>query len=299
MDKVALITGATGFLGRHLCVKLLEKDYKIVVLVRETSDIRFFSKYLKQKVIVCQLDKDFNVIDEVVKNYKPLITFHLAATFDKGYTNKEIVNLINTNILFGTILLNSLVKCNCKNFINIGTYWQNFKDETYNPFNLYAATKQSFQDIIKFYEEEYGLQCITLKLCDTYGEDDGRKKIINLLKQAYQKDEELDMTKGEQYLSLTYIDDVVKGIILASDYVLNNEIYGKTFWIANKKTVKLFDLVKIIEDIVNKNLKINCGNIPYKKREIMQPYIGNILPGWEAMTGIDVGLRKIFKNGIY
>lgn len=299
MDKVALITGATGFLGRHLCVKLLEKDYKIVVLVRETSDISFFSKYLKQKVIVCQLDKDFNVIDEVVKNYKPLITFHLAATFDKGYTNKEIVNLINTNILFGTILLNSLVKCNCKNFINIGTYWQNFKDETYNPFNLYAATKQSFQDIIKFYEEEYGLQCITLKLCDTYGEDDGRKKIINLLKQAYQKDEELDMTKGEQYLSLTYIDDVVKGIILASDYVLNNEIYGKTFWIANKKTVKLFDLVKIIEDIVNKNLKINCGNIPYKKREIMQPYIGNILPGWEAMTEIDVGLRKIFKNGIY
>lgn len=299
MDKVALITGATGFLGRHLCVKLLEKDYKIVVLVRETSDISFFSKYSKQKVIVCQLDKDFNVIDEVVKNYKPLITFHLAAAFDKGYTNKEIVNLINTNILFGTILLNSLVKCNCKNFINIGTYWQNFKDETYNPFNLYAATKQSFQDIIKFYEEEYGLQCITLKLCDTYGEDDGREKIINLLKQAYQKDEELDMTKGEQYLSLTYIDDVVKGIILASDYVLNNEIYGKTFWIANKKTVKLFDLVKIIEDIVNKKLKINCGNIPYKKREIMQPYIGNILPGWEAMTAIDVGLRKIFKNGIY
>lgn len=294
MDKVALITGATGFLGRHLCAKLLEKDYKIVVLVRETSDISFFSKYSKQKVIVCQLDKDFNVIDEVVKNYKPLITFHLAATFDKGYTNKEIVNLINTNILFGTILLNSLVKYNCKNFINIGTYWQNFKDETYNPFNLYAATKQSFQDIIKFYEEEYGLQCITLKLCDTYGEDDGRKKIINLLKQAYQKDEELDMTKGEQYLSLTYIDDVVKGIILASDYVLNNEIYGKTFWIANKKTVKLFDLVKIIEDIVNKKLKINCGNIPYKKREIMQPYIGNILPGWEAITTIDIGLRKVF-----
>lgn len=296
MDKVALITGATGFLGRHLCVKLLEKDYKIVVLVRETSDISFFSKYSKQKVIVCQLDKDFNVIDEVVKNYKPLITFHLAATFDKGYTNKEIVNLINTNILFGTILLNSLVKYNCKNFINIGTYWQNFKDETYNPFNLYAATKQSFQDIIKFYEEEYGLQCITLKLCDTYGEDDGRKKIINLLKQAYQKDEELDMTKGEQYLSLTYIDDVVKGIILASDYVLNSKYCGYTYFLANKDIIKLQNLVKSIEKIANKKLKINWGKIQYKKREIMRPYIGNILPGWEIKTAIDVGLRKVFEN---
>lgn len=296
MDKVALITGATGFLGRHLCVKLLEKDYKIVVLVRETSNISFFSKYSKQKVIVCQLDKDFNVIDEVVKNYKPLITFHLAAAFDKGYTNKEIVNLINTNILFGTILLNSLVKCNCKNFINIGTYWQNFKDETYNPFNLYAATKQSFQDIIKFYEEEYGLQCITLKLCDTYGEDDGRKKIINLLKQAYQKHEELDMTKGEQYLSLTYIDDVVEGIILASDYVLNRKYCGYTYFLANKNIIKLQDLVRSIEKIANKKLKINWGKIKYKKREIMQPYIGNILPGWEAMTAIDIGLRKVFEN---
>lgn len=296
MDKVALITGATGFLGRHLCVKLLEKDYKIVVLVRETSNISFFSKYSKQKVIVCQLDKDFNVIDEVVKNYKPLITFHLAAAFDKGYTNKEIVNLINTNILFGTILLNSLVKYNCKNFINIGTYWQNFKDETYNPFNLYAAIKQSFQDIIKFYKEEYGLQCITLKLCDTYGEDDSRKKIINLLKQAYQNDKELDMTKGEQYLSLTYIDDVVEGIILASDYVLNRKYCGYTYFLANKNIIKLQDLVRSIEKIANKELKINWGKIKYKKREIMQPYIGNILPGWEAMTAIDIGLRKVFEN---
>lgn len=296
MDKVALITGATGFLGRHLCVKLLEKDYKIVVLVRETSNISFFSKYSKQKVIVCQLDKDFNVIDEVVKNYKPLITFHLAAAFDKGYTNKEIVNLINTNILFGTILLNSLVKYNCKNFINIGTYWQNFKDETYNPFNLYAAIKQSFQDIIKFYKEEYGLQCITLKLCDTYGEDDSRKKIINLLKQAYQNDKELDMTKGEQYLSLTYIDDVVEGIILASDYVLNRKYCGYTYFLANKNIIKLQDLVRSIEKIANKKLKINWGKIKYKKREIMQPYIGNILPGWEAMTAIDIGLRKVFEN---
>ena len=296
MDKVALITGTTGFLGRHLCVKLLEKDYKIVVLVRETSNISFFSRYSKQKVIVCQLDKDFNVIDEVVKNYKPLITFHLAAAFDKGYTNKEIVNLINTNILFGTILLNSLVKCNCKNFINIGTYWQNFKDETYNPFNLYAATKQSFQDIIKFYEEEYGLQCITLKLCDTYGENDNREKIINLLKQAYQKDKEVDMTKGEQYLSLTYIDDVVEGIILASDYVLNRKYCGYTYLLANKNIIKLQDLVRSIEKIANKKLKINWGKIKYKKREIMQPYIGNILPGWEAMTAIDIGLRKVFEN---
>lgn len=296
MCKVALITGATGFLGKHLCIRLLGKDYKIVILVRETSDISFFSKYPKQKVVVCQLDKDFNVIDEVVGKYKPLITFHLAAAFDKGEINKEIMNLINVNILFGTSLLNSLVKYNCKNFINIGTYWQNFKDETYNPFNLYAATKQSFQDIIKFYEEDYGVRCITLKLCDTYGENDNREKIINLLKQAYQKNQELNMTNGEQYLSLTYIDDVVEGIMLASDYVLSDEYCGKTFWIANKNTIKLRELVDVIEKIIDRNLKINWGSIPYKKRKIMRPYIGNILPDWEAKTTIDIGLRKIFKN---
>lgn len=295
MDKVALITGATGFLGRHLCVKLLEKDYKIVVLVRETSDISFLSKYSKQEVVVCQLDKDFNVIDEVVKNYKPLITFHLAAVFDKGYTNKEIVNLINTNILFGTILLNSLVKYNCKNFINIGTYWQNFKDETYNPFNLYAATKQSFQDIIKFYEEEYGLQCITLKLCDTYGADDSREKIINLLKQAYQKDEELDMTKGEQYLSLLNIEDVIAAILLACGYVIKNSKYcGKTYFIANVNLIQLKELIKLIEHIKNIKFNINWGKIRYRKREIMNPYIGRILPNWKPQIVLSEWIKHNF-----
>lgn len=296
MNKVALITGATGFLGNHLCAKLLEKDYKIIILVRQTSNTSFFNKYEKEKVVICQLDKDFNVIDKIVEEYRPLITFHLAATFDKGNINKEIINLINTNILFGTILLNSLIKYDCKKFINVGTYWQNFKDETYNPFNLYAATKQSFQDIIRFYEEEYGLKCITLKLCDTYGENDNRKKIINLLKQAYIEDKEFDMTQGEQYLSLTYIDDVVDGILLAMEYVMKGKNYGRTFFVANKELIKLKDLVQFVEKVINKKLKINFGRVPYRKREIMKPYIGKILPAWKIKTNIYKGIEKILKN---
>lgn len=296
MNKVALITGGTGFLGSHLCARLLEKDYKIVVLVRKTSDTSFLSNFVKDKVVICKLDKNFNIIDDIVEKYRPLITIHLAAAFDRGDTNKEIMNLINTNILFGTILLNSLIKYDCKKIINIGTYWQNFKDKAYNPINLYAATKQSFQDIIKFYEEEYGLKCITLKLCDTYGENDNRKKIINLLKQAYIEDKELNMTQGEQYLSLTYIDDIVKGLLLAAEYVMNGEHCGKTFFVANKELIKLKDLVKIIEKIGNKKLKINWGSVLYRDREIMKPYIGEILPGWKTKININEGIKIILKD---
>lgn len=296
MNKVALITGGTGFLGTHLCARLLEKDYKIVLFVRSTSDTNFLSKFPKEKVVICQLDKDFNVIDKIVEEYRPFITFHLAAAFDRGDTNIEIMNLINTNILFGTILLNSLIKYDCKKIINIGTYWQNFKDETYNPFNLYAATKQSFQDIVKFYEEEYGLQCITLKLCDTYGVNDNRKKIMNLLKQAYIEDKELNMTKGEQYLSLTYIDDVVDGILLATEYVMKGQYCGKTFFIANESLIKLKDLVSIIEKNVNKKLKINWGAITYREREVMKSYIGDILPDWKIKVSIYEGVERIFNE---
>lgn len=296
MNKVALITGGTGFLGRHLCARLLEKDYKIIILVRQTSNISFFNKFEKEKVVICQLDKDFNVIDKIVEKYRPLITFHLAAAFDKGDTNKEIMNLINTNILFGTCLLNSLIKYGCKNFINIGTYWQNLKDETYNPFNLYAATKQSFQDIIKFYEEEYGLQCITLKLCDTYGANDNRKKIINLLKQAYIEDKELNMTQGEQYISLTYIDDVIDGILLATEFVIKGQYCGKTFFVANKSLIKLKDLISIIEKNINKKLKINWGAIAYREREVMKSYIGDVLPNWKIKVSIYEGIDRIFKE---
>lgn len=298
-NKLALVTGATGFLGRNLCERLIKDNYQLVIIARKESNMDFFKQYKANINVVLKIeDNNFAIIDDIIAKFRPDITYHLVASFDKGNTYEEVLNLINTNIVFGTELLRCLVKYDCKNFINIGTYWQNYKNEEYNPVDLYAATKQAFQDIIKYYQEAESLCCITLKMYDTYGENDCRNKIINILKRYLKEGKELNMSGGEQYLNLTYIDDVVEAILIATNYLYSkNKTYcGKTFFVANNELIKLKDLIKVIEKINKCTLKVNLGKISYRKREIMYPYIGEILPGWKSETRLEDGLKKIFKG---
>ena len=54
--------------------------------------------------------------------------------------------------------------------------------------------------------------------------------------------------------------------------------------------------MKIIEKIGNKKLKINWGSVLYRDREIMKPYIGEILPGWKTKININEGIKIILKD---
>lgn len=296
-NKLALITGATGFLGRNLCKKLIENNYQIIIIARESSNLDFFEQYKSNiKAIFKINNNNFAIIDNIIAKFRPDITYYLVSAFDKGKTYEEVLNLINTNIIFGTELLRCLVKYDCKNFINIGTYWQHYKNQEYNPVNLYAATKQAFQDIIKYYQEAEQLCSITLKIYDTYGRGDYRNKIINILKKSLKENKELNMSGGEQYLNLIHIDDVIEAILITTQKIYDkNKLYcGKSFFLSSNKLIKLKDLIKLIEKINGKKLNIKLGALSYRKREIMLPYIGEVLPGWYPKIKLEDGLRDFF-----
>ena len=107
-------------------------------------------------------------------------------------------------------------------FINTGTYWQHYvrsESSTYSPSCFYAATKQSFQDIIKYYTDSNLIKSITLKLFDTYGPVDLRKD-ITILSEAQQNNNKIAMTSGEQLIDLVYITDVVRAYLSFIERIL-------------------------------------------------------------------------------
>ena len=71
---------------------------------------------------------------------------------------------INYSTHFSQKKLTFSKKFNLKWFINTGTFWQNYQSEKYNPVNLYAATKEAFQNIAKYYTETSSLIFTTIKL---------------------------------------------------------------------------------------------------------------------------------------
>src|SRR5260370_942833 len=104
-------------------------------------------------------------------------------------------------------------------FVNTGTSWQHYEGAAYNPVCLYAATKQAFDDILRYYRERFGLRVVTLELSDTYGPGDPRKKLVPLLVERVKDRQKLSMSAGEQRISLVFISDVVEAFVRALEIV--------------------------------------------------------------------------------
>jgi len=184
-----------------------------------------------------------------------------------------------------------------RRLVNTGTSWQYDEQGTYRPVCLYAATKEAFEDIARFYAEANGIECVTLKLFDTYGPNDPRPKLFNLLSRAAGGQELLKMSPGEQLLDLVYIDDVVEAFVLASTMPLQGDgpIWGD-YAVSAGRRLTLKELVATYSRVTKKAINAEWGGRPYREREVMVPWsTGTILPGWRPRVSLEDGIRKIFE----
>ena len=281
MNKKAFVTGATGFVGSHLVRALLEADWEVSVVVRPSSNLDVLAG-IRDEITVYEYSGEIQSLMDAISICKPDVVIHVASLFLSEHQPEQIHALIESNILFGNHLLEAMVASDVKNFINTSTSWEHYENKDYSPVNLYAATKRAFQDIMQFYIEAKGIQAITLKLFDTYGTNDTRPKLMNLLKRIAETGEVLSMSPGEQQIDLVHIDDVVQAYLIAAqrlldEKVMKHEIYG----VATGAPINLKELVGIIEKKTGKTLNIDWGARAYREREVMTPYQGDEkLLGW-------------------
>lgn len=274
-----LVTGATGFIGKHL-VRELNRTHCVHILVRPSSkwtdlgvehcvefngDIEFIAHYLKA-----------NAIEGII---------HLASLYIAEHKPSQIKELLMSNVYLGTALLEAAKIAGIRWFLNTGTIWQNYNSpdcaDEYNPVNLYAATKQAFMTMAKYYTETSPLRFVTLKLCDTFGPDDTRRKIFSLFEEIAHTGETLDMSAGEQQMDILHVDDVVNGFIVLAN-MLSDETQSleSEYVLSSGVQLSLKELASIYERKNHVHLNINWGGRPYRQREVMVPYKGKILPNW-------------------
>lgn len=291
------ITGATGFIGSNLVKYLLSKNYDIYVLIRSSSKIEILPK---ENIKLFIFDGDIESLIKIFKEAKPDVVYHIASMFISEHNSHHIPDLISSNILFSTLLVEAMVKTNTLNLINIGTSWQHYKYDSseYLPVNLYSATKQAFIDILRYYIDAENLRAITLKLFDTYGPNDNRKKLLNLLKDSHLYGTEIALSPGEQMIDLVYIDDVVRAITMAGEMLIREKgIKYEEYSVDTKQPIKVRDLVKLYEEIAGVKLNVKLGAKPYRKREVFKPWEkGKWLPGWEPQVSLSEGLRKFIES---
>lgn len=288
-----LITGATGFIGSNLVMALIREKREVHVIIRASSNLdslRNVSGFIHVHVH----DGSFDCLLKIVHKAQPSTVFHLASEFIAQHQSVQVDSLFQNNVVFPSQLAEAMSVCGIKRFINTGTSWQYFDSTTYRPVNLYAATKQAFEDVIAYYTDAFGWRAITLNLFDTYGKSDPRQKLIQILLNTAKSQEEIKMSPGEQLIDLVHVNDVVEAFIIAEnkldEIIVGHHLYG----VSSNTPIKLRELVEICEKAWKVNLPVAWGAKTYRDREVMRPWhTYKLLPSWTPKVSLMSGLREV------
>lgn len=291
-----LLTGVTGFVGEHLCRRFLQMGHQVHALVRPSSDLTQLRSICEHPAFRWSIhDDQRDEVSAVFESVKPELVIHLAALFRAEHSSADVRPLIDSNISFGTRLVDAMVSHNVRRLITVGTSWQHFQNMPYSPVCLYAATKQAFEDILQFYVEAQDLRVIVLKLFDTYGPGDRRKKLIMLLKSAAENGETIEMSGGEQLIDLVHIDDVVQAFVIATHRLASDQVLGiERYAVNSENPISLRNLVALYQRVTGSRVSVLWGSRPYRRREVMQPWSEGIrLAGWMPSINLEQGLRSL------
>ena len=293
-SRSVIVTGATGFIGSNLVFSLIKKGFDVHILVRHSSDLSILGDILERCTVhiyngsIIDLKKTFSIV-------KPSHVFHLASLFLAQHDNLNITNLLESNVIFSTHVVEAMVSEGVPFLINTGTSWQHYNNGSYNPVNLYAATKEAFENILEFYIQTSNLKVTTLKLFDTYGPNDPRKKLLRILYDVSITKHTLSMSAGKQKINLVYIDDVINAFEHAYNEIPHQIDSHLRYSVSSLNLLTLRELVVVFEDTLNVKLNINWGEREYRNREVMVPWSGGqFLKGWHPMVDLETGLKRAF-----
>lgn len=289
-----IVTGATGYIGSHVVRHLLSKGWEVSIIAQPEFGYDNIADILSG-LTVFEYDGKIESMIEFIRKQQADVVMHLAAAVITNPAPQQVSTIVDANIRFGTELLEAMKFSSTRLFISTGSYWQNYDGtQNYNPVDLYAASKEAFEKIVKFYVEAHGFRHINLRLFDVYGEDDKRPKLWTLLRDIAGTDKSLDISAGEQLLDMVHVDDVARAYEAAYYHLKDNpEVTNDIFGVYTGQMKSLKEIVALYQKILNKDIRLNWGARPYKNREVRRPFNRYPkLPNWHPIINLKLGFAR-------
>ena len=303
----ALITGASGFIGRNLARELLASSWAVTALVRASSDLQSLEAEIGDLKQIDVIEIPDNLADciKVIEQAHPDTVFHLAAMGSADHRASQIDQLLDVNIRLGVWLLESLhaIKASSGHkgpvpFVAAGSFWQHHGGTpAFEPTSFYAATKQAFEDLMRFYRDVANMPCVMLKLFDVYGPRDTRGRLVDLLMNAAYSGKTLKLSPGDQVVDLVHVNDVSRAFITAAKTLADRpQDLELAHTVPANQSLPLRNLVAQISEILGQEIPVQWGGRSYRLREVMNPWRGDPLPDWQAEIDLKAGLQALISQ---
>ena len=296
-----LITGATGFVGQNLMPMLFNEcsETEFLLLCRNQEKAR---RMFPNKRLEIADAEDW----KKVKSFNPELVLHLASLSTSRNDAEIIKPLLDSNILYGVHLLDTLKECgNLQLFVNTGSFAEyRWGAESINDAYLYTATKSAFRNFVDYYSQLTGYKYINVIPYTIYGGKPTIKRLMDYILESMDSLEPVDMTAGEQILDFTHVNDLCDFYVHVVTHLDDLEYVknGENFHIGTGKGTSIRELAAMMEDVYGKKCNINWGGRLYRDRDTMHavaPIAKNIeLLHWKARIKLKDGIIKM-KNHKY
>jgi nucleoside-diphosphate-sugar epimerase len=284
----ALVTGATGYLGFHLCRHLLDRGCETHALMRPGSDRKRVAAL--GHVFCHELDRDLANLKNIVEAVIPDAVFSLAAAMPGNDADLTLANE-QLPIRLGTALADMPGVV----VVHAASWWEWDENGVEAPANAYAASKATGRHALEAAAAQYGFRLANLVLHETYGPADWRGKILDHMLDAAIHGREMSLTPGEQMMDLVHVSDVAAAFRLTADYMARQPAREPAlFAVATGAPVTLRALAEAVETAAGKPLRANWGVHPYRPDIPLHPGpMASPPPGWAPEIDLTDGLLEL------
>ena len=263
-----LVTGGAGFIGSHLCERLLRSGAEVVCL-DNFNDV-YDPAMKKRNLDPCVRCSNFRLVDgdildaeitaAVMEQEAPEVIIHLAALAGVRGSVLDPLKYVDADVKGTVAMLECCRKYGVKNsyslhlhlFTALARHRSGKKNAPTVQVSPYAAAKYSGEVFCRTYSHLYGLPVVCLRFFTVYGPRQRPDMAIHTFAGSIIADREIKIFgNGTSIRDYTYVDDVIDGIMSSIELPCTFE----TINLGNSSTTSIMELVSILESKLGKKSK--------------------------------------------
>jgi len=297
-----LVTGAAGFIGSHLCDRLVAEGAKVHALNKQVSRVvppRLIHLRGRIELIEANL-LDAGALRLILERTRPRYIFHLGAYTHVGKSFDHVDESLQTNIAGTVNLLTALRGLEYETFVYTGTseiYGGNevpFREDLpVFPLSPYSVSKYAGECYCRMFVDAYGWPIVMLRPFNAFGPRQSPDRIIPEVIVSALTGVDIAMTTGRQTREFNYVSDLVDGFVRAAQ--AGKPAHGQIINLGCGDEHSMREIAERIVALTGSRIQLRLGALPHRPTEIWRMFCDNTkardLLGWTPGHTLDEGLR--------
>ncbi|MBW4665604.1 MAG: NAD-dependent epimerase/dehydratase family protein [Chroococcus sp. CMT-3BRIN-NPC107] len=286
-DRIVLVTGASGFIGEHLCARLHNIGAEVHGISRSEQPSTNVLRWWQGN------GASLEDMRRILTTVKPDVIFHLASYVSGDRSLKAVLPTLYSNLISTVNLLTLVAEMGCRRVVVAGSLEEPELGELPIACSPYAAAKWSASVYTRMFYQLYQVPVVGAQLFMVYGPaQKDLNKLIPYVTLSLLRGETPKLSSGKRQVDWIYVGDIVDGLMAAAQKV---GIEGENFELGSSKLTPVSTVVYHLNQLIDPNIRPLFGAL--NDRPMEQVRTANIASaiarlGWHPQTSLEEGLAK-------